>query len=185
MICKFLQRASKKRLLVVRIGINQNKAAAMSAPLEAPDKESLINRNPHRDFAAVEASRVPYDHTASWTATKTPNPKWAPGDGANNSDWKEEIVHIDPREPGRTTIQNYKLMISTTVPRPIALVSTVSKDGSSTNLAPFSYFQNVCEDPPLYSLSFQIKGPAMIDTLRNLLDTEECCISIIGDWFIE
>jgi flavin reductase (DIM6/NTAB) family NADH-FMN oxidoreductase RutF len=83
-----------------------------------------------------------------------------------------------------TAVQNYKLMISTTVPRPIALVSTVSVDGQSTNLAPFSYFQNVCADPPLYSLSFVGTGEP-IDTLRNLLETGECCISIIGDWFVE
>lgn len=45
-----------------------------------------------------------------------------------------------------TGVQNYKLMISSTVPRPIALVSTISADGKSSNLAPFSYFQNVCDD---------------------------------------
>lgn len=43
-------------------------------------------------------------------------------------------------------VQNYKVMISSTVPRPIALVSTASKDGTQTNLAPFSYFQNVSSD---------------------------------------
>lgn len=75
-------------------------------------------------------------------------------------------------------------MISSTVPRPIALVSTISADGKSTNLAPFSYFQNVCDDPPLYSLCFVGKGDP-VDTHRNLLETGECCISIISDWFIE
>lgn len=72
------------------------------------------------------------------------------------------------------TVQNYKL-ISSTVPRPIGLVSTVSKDGSSTNLAPVLYFQNVCNDPPLYSLCFVGKGEP-VGSLRNLLDTGECCI---------
>ena len=93
------------------------------------------------------------------------------------------MLHIDP-PPSHTSMQNYKLMISTAVPRPIALVSTVSKDGKSTNLAPFSSFQNVCEDPPLYSLSFVGKGE-LIDSVRNLIDTGECCISDIEDWFIE
>ena len=37
-------------------------------------------------------------------------------------------------------------MISTTVPRPIALVSTITADGKTKNLAPFSYFQNVAND---------------------------------------
>jgi hypothetical protein len=160
---------------------------ATTAPAEALDKEALIKRNPHRDFPAVEASRPDYDHAASWSASKTPNPKWGPGDGANGpkTNWDGPLVHIDPQEPGRTTVQNYKMMISTTVPRPIALVSTVTKDGTSTNLAPFSYFQNVTEDPPLYSLSFACKGDTVIDSFQNLVDTGECCISLIGDWFIE
>lgn len=74
-------------------------------------------------------------------------------------------------------------MISSTVPRPIALVSTISKDGKIENLAPFSYFNNVCNDPPLYSISFH--GELPTDSLRNLLETEECCISIVSDWFLE
>jgi flavin reductase (DIM6/NTAB) family NADH-FMN oxidoreductase RutF len=74
-------------------------------------------------------------------------------------------------------------MISSTVPRPIALVSTISTDGRIENLAPFSYFNNVCNDPPLYSISFH--GELPTDSLRNLLETEECCISIVSDWFLD
>jgi flavin reductase (DIM6/NTAB) family NADH-FMN oxidoreductase RutF len=80
-------------------------------------------------------------------------------------------------------MQNYKLMISSTVPRPIALVSTISKDGNMENLAPFSYFNNVCNDPPRYSIPFH--GELPTDSLRNLLETKECCISIVSDWFLE
>lgn len=97
-------------------------------------------------------------------------------------------MHIDPSAPGRETVQNYKLMLSTTVPRPIALVSTVSKDGKSTNLAPFAYFMNVCSEPCLYSLSFvgKARGEGWgSDTLENLVETGECAVSVVGDWFVE
>lgn len=109
-------------------------------PIEAYDKEALVKRNPHADFPAIEAKRPDYDPTQFWIPTKTPKPSWKPGDGASSNDWQEQLmITIDPHEPGRTSNQNYKLMISTTVPRPIALVSTISVDGSRRNLAPYSY----------------------------------------------
>lgn len=39
----------------------------------------------------------------------------------------------------RPSVSNYKLLISAITPRFIGFVSTRSKDGTSTNLAPFSY----------------------------------------------
>ena len=62
----------------------------------------------------------------------------------------------------------YKLVIGCVVPRPIAVVSTVSPDGV-LNVAPFSYF-TVASHTPL-SLAFVVGGPkgdgSMKDTLRN------------------
>lgn len=49
----------------------------------------------------------------------------------------------------------YKLLTATVVPRPIALVSTLSPDGKS-NLAPFSYFNIVGHHP--MALSFSVAG---------------------------
>jgi len=154
------------------------------APIEAYDKEALVNRNPHANFAEVEASRPDYDPTSFWVPTKTPKPSWEPGDGASMNGWEgKSMVPIDPHGPDRTTNQNYKLMISTTVPRPIALVSTISADGKRQNIAPFSYFSNVASDPPTYSISFA--GKEAIDTLRNIEETGELCINIVSDWFLE
>ena len=151
--------------------------------VEAPDKEALVNRNPHADFSTIEASRPDYDSSRHWRMTKTPNPSWGYGDGANNNVWQQHNpTEIDPDEPDRTSNLNYKLMISSTVPRPIALLSTVSGLGVQ-NVAPFSYFQAVCADPPLYSVSFV--GDQPNDSLRNVLETKEACISIISDSFIE
>lgn len=151
--------------------------------VEAPDKEALVNRNPHRNFRAVEAARPDYDISCQWIATKTPNSKWKYGDGANNNAWQQHrAIEIDPDEPTRTSNLNYKLMISSIVPRPIALLSTISSAGVQ-NVAPFSYFQNVCADPPLYSVCFG--GEQAPDSLTNVLETKEACISIISDSFVE
>ncbi|KAF3017195.1 hypothetical protein E8E14_012466 [Neopestalotiopsis sp. 37M] len=153
-------------------------------PIEAPDKEAEVKRNPHEDFAAVEAGRPPYNTSLRWEMSKTPRPNWRVGDGATTEHCKDRnFLSIDPQEDGRSVVLNYKLMISCTVPRPIALVSTVTKDGLTKNLAPFSYFQCVTTDPPTYSLSCSGREPN--DTLTNILATKECCISMTSDWLIE
>ncbi|KAF1815654.1 hypothetical protein P152DRAFT_410680 [Eremomyces bilateralis CBS 781.70] len=151
--------------------------------VEAFDKEALVQRNPHAEFPAVEASRPDYDPSKFWEYSKTPKPNWKPGSGSICDAWKSHtLIAIDPDSPNRTQNQNYKLMISSTVPRPIALVSTVSREGVH-NLAPFSYFNTVSVDPPLYSVSFV--GTEANDSLTNVLDSGECCISIVSDWFLE
>jgi flavin reductase (DIM6/NTAB) family NADH-FMN oxidoreductase RutF len=68
----------------------------------------------------------------------------------------------------------YKLVIGCVVPRPIAVVSTVSVEGLP-NVAPFSYF-TVASHTPL-SLAFTVGGPkpdgAIKDTLRNARFVED------------
>jgi len=46
-----------------------------------------------------------------------------------------------------TPRESYPWLINAINPRPIAWVSTISADGR-TNLAPFSFFQGVCANPP-------------------------------------
>lgn len=101
-----------------------------SGPIEAFDKACLVNRNPHADFPTVEASRPDYDISKIWSYSKTPNPVWQPGDGASSQEWRNhKLLGIDPADPCRTANATSKLMISSTVPRPIALVSTITADG--------------------------------------------------------
>jgi flavin reductase (DIM6/NTAB) family NADH-FMN oxidoreductase RutF len=68
----------------------------------------------------------------------------------------------------------YKLVIGCVVPRPIAVVSTVSVDGF-LNVAPFSYF-TVASHTPL-SLAFTVGGPksdgSIKDTLKNARFVED------------
>lgn len=155
-------------------------------------KESDIKRNPHPDFKSIEASRPPFDAAKTFAYSQTPQPTWAPGDGANPlltpADAAKTHVAIDPHAPGRAPVNNYKLLISAVVPRPIAFVSTRSADGHTTNLAPFSYFQLVHHDPPLFVVGFasSIEGShASKHSLYNLQATGECTINIISEHFLE
>lgn len=54
-------------------------------------------------------------------------------------------MEVDPSTLG--IADRYKLLIGGIVPRPIALVSTLSPDGKSDNLAPFSFFAGIGSDP--------------------------------------
>ena len=51
-----------------------------------------------------------------------------------------------------TEYQRYKLMASLIVPRPIALITTLSEDGV-VNAAPFSMFNMLGEEPPIVMVS--------------------------------
>ncbi|KAH7023822.1 hypothetical protein EDB80DRAFT_698707 [Ilyonectria destructans] len=147
-----------------------------------------MKRNPHPDFKSVEASRPDWDTQAQFHYTKTADPEWKYGSGANGLDpaaASKKHVAIDPHEAGRIPGFNYKLMISSIVPRPIAFVSTRAADGSSTNLAPFSYFNMVNHDPPLFVIGIASGLERAKDTLRNIVDTGECVINIISEPFLE
>jgi flavin reductase (DIM6/NTAB) family NADH-FMN oxidoreductase RutF len=74
----------------------------------------------------------------------------------------------------------YRLMISVVVPRPIAWVSSIGADGT-TNLAPFSFFNAVGENPltVMFSLSRRVDRPK--DTLRNVQETGEFVLNVADE----
>lgn len=139
------------------------------------------------DFEKVQASRPDFKREKEVTFTKPPIPHWKQGSGANDGgdSLKKSHVEIDPYEEGRDASSNYKLLISGIVPRPIALISTKSKDGKTTNLAPFSYAQVINHDPPLFAIGFVGSLDKAKDSLKNLAETEECVINIISEHFVE
>ncbi|OLN83272.1 Uncharacterized protein CCHL11_03009 [Colletotrichum chlorophyti] len=143
----------------------------------------------HPDFKSVESSRPPFDTSLKVRYTQTPSPDWKYGSGANHlqTPSSNSIPHvaIDPHEPGRPASFNYKLLISSVVPRPIAFLSTRSADGQTTNLAPFSYFNMVAHDPPTFIVGFSSSAQNPKDSLRNLLESKECVINIISEGFLE
>src|SRR5262249_849485 len=69
----------------------------------------------------------------------------------------------------------YRLHASLVIPRPIAWVSTLSADGIP-NLAPHSYFNAVCDDPPM--VMFVVEGEK--DTYRNVVATSEFVVNLVA-----
>ena len=90
-------------------------------------------------------------------------------------------------DPSKHSFQDtHKLMIGSIVPRPIALISTVSNDGNY-NLAPFSYFNGVCSKPPtiMFAPARREWDGKEKDTLINIRKTEEFVINIVSESFAE
>jgi|SRR5579885_3283153 flavin reductase (DIM6/NTAB) family NADH-FMN oxidoreductase RutF len=92
-----------------------------------------------------------------------------------------EKLTIDPA--AQPPQNNYKLLIGSVVPRPIAFVSTVSPDGIR-NLAPFSFFNAVCGNPPVVSFASGVRHPPK-DTLANVRDTGEFVVNIVTEEIAE
>ena len=94
-------------------------------------------------------------------------------------------MEIDPKDLNAR--QNYGLLISCVVPRPIAWLSTQSVAGVR-NLAPFSFFGGVTATPPTVMVSIgrvpaedeaqQSAATRAKDSAQNLLDTGEGVIHI-------
>src|SRR5271155_5187949 len=80
----------------------------------------------------------------------------------------------------------YALLLNSVAPRPIAWVSTASASGQH-NLAPFSFFNAVCVDPPLLAFAPGLRRPKLPeaghgeakDTLRNIRETKEFVVNIV------
>src|ERR1700677_4764580 len=88
------------------------------------------------------------------------------------------------------TRQVYKLMTGIIVPRPIALVSTVDRQGLR-NLAPFSFFTGVGSNPPTVLFCPTVRAASSSgsggeldfrkDTLRNVEETGEFVVNIVSE----
>jgi flavin reductase (DIM6/NTAB) family NADH-FMN oxidoreductase RutF len=80
----------------------------------------------------------------------------------------------------------YNILISSVMPRPIAWVSTMSAAGQP-NLAPFSFFNAVCADPPLLAFAPGLRRPKQAeashgdpkDTLRNVRETKDFVVNVV------
>jgi flavin reductase (DIM6/NTAB) family NADH-FMN oxidoreductase RutF len=80
----------------------------------------------------------------------------------------------------------YSLILNSVAPRPIAWVSTLSTSGQP-NLAPFSFFNCVCVEPPLLAFAPGLRAPKQPgvahgeakDTLRNVRETKEFVVNIV------
>jgi len=74
--------------------------------------------------------------------------------------------------------ENYKYLIGSIVPRPIAVVSTRNIDGSN-NLAPFSFFTAVSASPMIIAFCPMIRSSdgQFKDTVKNILREKEFVVN--------
>ncbi|MCY8234201.1 flavin reductase family protein [Priestia endophytica] len=88
-------------------------------------------------------------------------------------------------EPGSMSEREiYKFLIGSIIPRPIAFVTTISKDGI-LNGAPFSYFNIVSSNPPMISLSIQRSAGKQKDTARNIIESKQFVVHIVDEQNVE
>lgn len=73
----------------------------------------------------------------------------------------------------------YKLMVGSVTPRPIALVTTLGRHGP--NAAPFSFFNAVGSDPAMVMFSVGEKASGAKDTVRNIREIPEFVVHIVSD----
>ena len=81
----------------------------------------------------------------------------------------------------------YKLLVSTVVPRPIALATTVDLEGR-VNAAPFSFFNAVSSRPPIVVLGIspgEDSDDGYKDTERNIRDTGEFVVNLVDEALAE
>lgn len=88
------------------------------------------------------------------------------------------MLSIDPAELSER--ENYKLLIGSIIPRPIAFVTSLSESGI-INGAPFSFFNIVSSNPPMISVSIARKNGQMKDTARNITSSKEFVVHIVDE----
>lgn len=82
-----------------------------------------------------------------------------------------DFTTLDPRD-------RYRLLTNFVGPRPIALVTTRSPDGSN-NAAPMSFFNVMSSDPPLLVLGIASKPDQEKDTAANIRRTGQFAIHMV------
>jgi flavin reductase (DIM6/NTAB) family NADH-FMN oxidoreductase RutF len=92
------------------------------------------------------------------------------------------LISIDPRQNSER--DNYKLLVGSIIPRPIAFVTTQSEDGI-VNGAPFSYFTIVSSNPPMVSLAIQTPNGHLKDTARNIYSNHQFVVHIVDEENVE
>ncbi|WP_421405325.1 flavin reductase family protein [Agrobacterium fabrum] len=81
--------------------------------------------------------------------------------------------------------ERYKILIGTVIPRPIALVTTVDKDGQP-NAGPFSFFNVLTHDPAIVAIGVENYADMRFkDTARNIRETGEFTVHICDNALVD
>lgn len=166
----------------IRMGSSATEASTGAARASYKIVEKIHN------FDETVAGRPDFDHSnAPIEVTKSPDPTWQYGQGVRDDQDRLAKTHkeIDPYAPDRPMVSNYRLLVSGIAPRPIGFISTLSGDGTTKNLAPFSYFQVIDHDPPMFIVGFSSRPGRVKDTFRNLKESGECVINTVSENMIE
>lgn len=83
-----------------------------------------------------------------------------------------------------TARENYKLLIGSIIPRPIAFVTTLNQD-ASVNAAPFSFFNIVNNQPPMIAIAVQRTGGKRKDTALNIERTGDFVVHITDEYNVQ
>lgn len=80
----------------------------------------------------------------------------------------------------------YKILTGSVLPRPIGWISSIDLDGRP-NLAPFSFFNAVCSNPPTVLFCSSIRGSdgKTKDTLNNVRATSEFVVNIVTEELLQ
>ena len=89
------------------------------------------------------------------------------------------MIAINPKEISIGKLHGY--LLGAIAPRPIALASTMDKEGNS-NLSPFSFFNVFSANPPIliFSPARRVRDNTTKHTLENVLQTKEVVINIVN-----
>jgi flavin reductase (DIM6/NTAB) family NADH-FMN oxidoreductase RutF len=78
-------------------------------------------------------------------------------------------------------VDRYELLLGTVVPRPVALVTTISSNGA-INAAPYSLFNVMGHDPAVAMISVLAHPDQRLkDTANNILATKEFVINLVSE----
>jgi flavin reductase (DIM6/NTAB) family NADH-FMN oxidoreductase RutF len=89
-----------------------------------------------------------------------------------------DFAELAPRD-------RYKLLTALVVPRPIALVTSVSLEGV-VNAAPYSFFNVFSQNPALVVLGIETRAPrAQKDTARNIAETRDFVVNLVDEAIAE
>lgn len=86
------------------------------------------------------------------------------------------MIFIDPSL--NTKQQNFKIMTASVLPRPIALITSLSEK-NVLNAAPFSYFNIVTAIPPMLCVSIKKEAGNRKDTAHNILFNKEFVVHMV------
>jgi flavin reductase (DIM6/NTAB) family NADH-FMN oxidoreductase RutF len=94
------------------------------------------------------------------------------------------MLTIDPKQI--ETPQLHQYLLGAVGPRPIALASTMDKNGNP-NLSPFSFFNVFSANPPImiFSPARRVRNNTTKHTLENCLTTKEVVINIVSYGMVE